>query len=317
MDCSIIIPTFNSEKYLKKCIDSVVSSDFDGDFEIIIVDGRSSDSTVNIASSYHGVNIIFSSNVSVSNSRNLGANKSSGDIIIFIDSDCVMHKFFLKNAQEFLKKYDCYGSFYQPDPSQGWVSKVWLDVERKHDGLVKWVTSGTLAVTRKAFEEVRGFNELLQAEEDEDFCYKIRKNNGSIYNDSKIASIHLGQSDSISEFFKKESWRGKSLIKPFFYLLSFKFSLFDAVILCYFLSLVATIALFKFTYIFYFATLYIVGIPFLFSIRATIATRKYSNFFKILLLYYVYFAARAWSIVQYKQWNNFFKKRVSLLKSGY
>lgn len=317
MDYSIIIPTFNSEKYLKKCIDSIFLSDFKGNFEIIIVDGGSSDSTVSIAASYHGVQIVTSSNVSVSNSRNLGVRNSSGNIIVFIDSDCLIHKFFLENAREFLKKYDCYGSFYQPDPSQSWVSKVWLDVERKHDGLVSWVTSGTLAVTRRAFEEVLGFNEALQAEEDEDFCYRIRKNNGLIYNDSKVASIHLGQSDSIGEFFKKESWRGKSLIKPKFSLVPFKFSLFDAVVLFYFFSIVCMIVFYNFTYIFCLGGLYIVIIPILFSIRTTIITRKYSNFFKILFLYYVYFLARSWSIIQYKQWNNFFKKTGYPLRSSY
>ena len=307
MDCSVIIPTFNSEKYIYKCLESILNSNTDEKYEIVIVDGGSTDLTVKIASSFQQVKVISSTNVSVSNSRNKGAAASSGDILIFIDSDCMMNKFLLRNARNYLKEYSCYGSFYKPDPSHGWISGLWLDIERKKDGIVKWLTSGTLAVTRKAFDGVGGFNESLQAEEDEDFCYRIRVDGGKIYNDSSVASIHLGQSDSISDFFRKEVWRGRSIIKPFLSVNLYKFSLFDFIIIVYFLSFICMVLSIFNNYFFYMSGLILILVPILFSLRSMIYIKNYRNFLKIFLLYYVYFFARSWSIIKYNQVKNFIK----------
>ena len=46
MDCSIIIPAYNSELYIRRCLESVLSSSFDKCFEVIVVDDGSTDSTV-------------------------------------------------------------------------------------------------------------------------------------------------------------------------------------------------------------------------------------------------------------------------------
>ena len=306
MDISIVIPTFNSDQYIDRCLNSIFKSDFNGKFDVIIVDGGSSDLTLEKAARYNDVKIISSSNVSISNSRNRGAYYSSGEIIIFIDSDCVVNDQLLKKSKFYLEKYACYGSFYNPDPSHGWVSTVWLDIERKKDGLVEWLTSGTLAVKRSLFNDVGGFNESLQAEEDEDFCFRIRASGGKIYNDSSVASVHLGQSNSLGHFFKKETWRGKSLLKPFVLIKSRKISLFDIIVLAYFLLvLIAIISIFKYK-IFLIWFFVAMAIPLLFTLRALFKGGDKNNFFKMLLLYNIYFLARAWSIIKYKQWKNFF-----------
>ena len=307
MDISIVIPTFNSEKYIDNCLKSIFKSDFNGQFEVVIVDGGSTDLTLEMAARYKNVVVISSSNISVSNSRNCGASISSGEIIIFIDSDCVVNDQLLKKSKLYLEKYACYGSFYNPDPSHGWVSTVWLDIERKKDGLVEWLTSGTLAVKRSLFNDIGGFNESLQAEEDEDFCYRIRASGGKIYNDSSVASVHLGQSNSLGDFFKKETWRGKSLLKPFKLIKYHKISLFDIIVLVYFASTVtAIISIYKYKLFF---TLFSIAllIPLLFTLRALFKIDHKNTFFKVFLLYNIYFFARAWSIIKYKQWKNFLR----------
>lgn len=89
MKFSIIIPVYNVEKYLKKCIDSVLNQTYQ-DFEIIIVNDGSTDNSSQILNNYKDndkIIIINQSNHGLSYSRNKGVEKSSGEYILFLDSD--------------------------------------------------------------------------------------------------------------------------------------------------------------------------------------------------------------------------------------
>jgi glycosyltransferase involved in cell wall biosynthesis len=92
MKISIIIPTLNSGKYLKKCLDSIFNQQYQ-DFEVIIVDGYSTDNTGDIFKEYQSVHknmsVIFRSPCGEPDAINVGIESSSGDIVAFIDSDDV------------------------------------------------------------------------------------------------------------------------------------------------------------------------------------------------------------------------------------
>lgn len=86
---SIIIPVYNVENYLTRCIDSVISQTFK-DFEIILVDDGSTDSTPQLCDSFsifENIKVYHKENGGSSSARNLGIKKSTGDWILFIDSD--------------------------------------------------------------------------------------------------------------------------------------------------------------------------------------------------------------------------------------
>ncbi len=86
---SIIVPVYNSEKYLKRCLDSLTSQTFD-DVEIVVVNDGSTDSSVNIVQDYLNdkrVRLINKENGGQASARNLGLVKSKGEYVIFIDSD--------------------------------------------------------------------------------------------------------------------------------------------------------------------------------------------------------------------------------------
>ena len=88
MKVSIIVPIYNAEKYLKKCINSILKQTYK-ELEIILINDGSTDKSKNIIESFHDKRIIFidKTNTGVGNTRNLGIEKSSGDYIMFIDSD--------------------------------------------------------------------------------------------------------------------------------------------------------------------------------------------------------------------------------------
>lgn len=87
---SIIVPMYNAERNLKECLDSIIHQDYEN-LEIILVDDGSNDSTLAICSQYSEKDprflIIRSGNEGVSNARNLGIEKASGEYVVFIDAD--------------------------------------------------------------------------------------------------------------------------------------------------------------------------------------------------------------------------------------
>lgn len=89
-DVSVIIPVYNVEKYLKKCIESVVNQK-GVDYEIILVDDGSTDSSPQIcdlyAEKYDNISVIHKENEGLGFARNSGLEKAKGEYIFFLDSD--------------------------------------------------------------------------------------------------------------------------------------------------------------------------------------------------------------------------------------
>ena len=87
---SVIIPVYNVEKYLNKCIDSILAQTYKN-IEIIIIDDGSTDNCGKICDEYalsdNRIKVIHKSNSGVSAARNDGIEISSGDYIVFVDSD--------------------------------------------------------------------------------------------------------------------------------------------------------------------------------------------------------------------------------------
>ena len=87
---SVIIPVYNAEPYLNRCIDSVLASAY-SDFEIILVNDGSTDRSPDICRAYaeNDIRVVFLSqeNRGVSSARNLGLEAARGEWIVFLDSD--------------------------------------------------------------------------------------------------------------------------------------------------------------------------------------------------------------------------------------
>ncbi len=87
---SIIVPVYNVEKYLNRCIDSVLAQTFT-DFELILVDDGSTDASGKICDEYSSkdsrIRVIHKQNGGLSDARNVGIEASIGDYLMFVDSD--------------------------------------------------------------------------------------------------------------------------------------------------------------------------------------------------------------------------------------
>lgn len=103
---SIIIPNYNGEKYLKRCLDSVVNQDYNRK-EIIIVDDGSSDKSLDIIKSYgHKVRLYKNKHHGPNMARKTGLDNASGEYIMFIDSDDYITDGAIKTLMAKFDEYD-------------------------------------------------------------------------------------------------------------------------------------------------------------------------------------------------------------------
>lgn len=88
MKLSVIIPAYNCEKYIQKCLEIIIG-EIDDFAEVIVVDDGSKDNTLAICRQYESknVHIIHQENQGVSMARNKGIEHSSGDYVMFVDAD--------------------------------------------------------------------------------------------------------------------------------------------------------------------------------------------------------------------------------------
>lgn len=216
---SIIIPTYNEEKYLHACLSSILDINYPKDgVEIIVVDNGSTDKTVDIAMDF-GAKILEDSSKNVSGLRNLGAEKATGEVLAFVDADCIVSKDWLTKAAIYFNNINivAWGSPPVLPEKQTWVQKTWFLIRYKEDNVqdVDWLETMNLFVRKEQFLAISGFNENLITCEDVDFSYRIRKH-GRIVSDYRIKVTHLGEASTVKEFMKKEIWRGKSNLKGIF-----------------------------------------------------------------------------------------------------
>lgn len=107
---SVIIPVYNAEDTLERCVDSVLQQTF-SDYEIIIIDDGSSDCSGKICDLYvvqdKRIHVIHQKNCGVSAARNAGIDAACGQYIMFIDSDDEIKQSFLKDYVVAIEKMDC------------------------------------------------------------------------------------------------------------------------------------------------------------------------------------------------------------------
>lgn len=100
---SVVVPCYQVEKYLAKCVDSILNQTFE-DYEIILVDDGSTDATVRIcdmyAEAHSNIKVVHKTNGGLSDARNVGIRHAKGTHICFIDSDDFIHPDYLKTMYQ-------------------------------------------------------------------------------------------------------------------------------------------------------------------------------------------------------------------------
>lgn len=106
---SVIVPVYNVEEYLRRCIDSILNQTYH-DIEIILIDDGSTDNSGKICDEYalkdNRIRVIHKENGGLSDARNVGLNSMKGKYVTFVDSDDYVEEFYIKYLYELLEKYN-------------------------------------------------------------------------------------------------------------------------------------------------------------------------------------------------------------------
>ncbi|MEM0313728.1 MAG: glycosyltransferase [Candidatus Bathyarchaeia archaeon] len=187
---SIVIPVKNGADQIKDLLDSLLEIDYDGDrLEVIVVDGRSTDATREIAQRYP-VKLVTEEEPGINGARNTGVRSSSGEIIAFTDYDCVVPNNWVKSiVREFQDpSVGCVGgsvSRYRDDFLSRYADESLIPVMRMFRKKVtidriqlpfSYPMGCNFAVRRSAIEKAGLFDELFTCGFDElEFVERICK----------------------------------------------------------------------------------------------------------------------------------------------
>lgn len=192
---SIIVPVYNVEKYLEKCLDSIINQSLK-EIEIICVNDCSLDKSLDILKKYKSVDdrvIIINNetNQRAGYSRNIGVERASGEYIGFIDSDDYIDEKYFEELYSTAKKYDSdivntnhvlYYDFLNKNIKKS-IFHIYDETELK--GKFDWDNSITIDSMGKLL--------ILKYNLNRNVCFKLWKREFLIKNDIKFVMDFLGE----------------------------------------------------------------------------------------------------------------------------
>jgi glycosyltransferase involved in cell wall biosynthesis len=184
--CSIVIPAFNTERYLDEAVESALAQTY-RPLEVVLVDDGSTDGTPALVDRYRGrenVQTLHAENGGPARARNLGAHAARGAFLAFLDSDDVWQP---TRIERCIARLDA-------EPGLAWVTADWYAIERgvvtqrrayrganalsfpadQLHGIARenFCTNGAV-IRRSAFERAGGFDETIHGAEDYDLWIRL------------------------------------------------------------------------------------------------------------------------------------------------
>jgi glycosyltransferase involved in cell wall biosynthesis len=121
---SIIIPTYNEEENISKCIYSLENQSYKN-FEILVIDDGSKDNTKKIIKKYKRVKLIEGEHKGPGFSRNIGAKNAEGEILVFVDADMTFDKNYLKDLiKPILDNKELIGTTHETEIAKN-IENIW------------------------------------------------------------------------------------------------------------------------------------------------------------------------------------------------
>jgi len=171
MNISVIVPFLNEERYIRRCVESLLAQEFERDrYEVIFVDNGSSDDSPRIVEAFPGVKLLTEMNGQVYTARNTGIGAASGEIIAFTDADCVVSPNWLSCIHEAIvadRATIVLGSTVFPSPKSALLQIIETYRNDHIDFVIKndikghlYAYTNNMAVRADVFERVGLFAEL-------------------------------------------------------------------------------------------------------------------------------------------------------------
>lgn len=196
---TVVIPSYNSEATIDRCLQSLKMQSFTGRYEIILVDS-STDRTPEIVTGRHS-DVTFThlkEKTDPGTARNLGASRAQGDVIAFIDSDCVATTEWLERISEsYCSGISAVGGAVRNGNQEGdlialagYIAEFREFIPGQPKREVRHIPTCNISYRKEIFESFGGFNKEYYPQEDLVFNYRLHAAGEKIIFDPSIQVYH-------------------------------------------------------------------------------------------------------------------------------
>jgi GT2 family glycosyltransferase len=220
---SVVVCVYNGERTLDACLASLKNINYP-DYEVIVVNDGSTDSSQQIAERYDYIRLINQENKGLSEARNVGIRAANGEIIAFTDSDCTADVDWLTHLVARFQSSDFAAvggpNLSPPDDSlvatcvavsPGAPAHVLLD-----DEIAEHIPGCNMAFRRDALAAIEGFDPIFRAAGDDvDVCWRLQ-NKGYKIGFSAAAVVWHFRRNTVRDYLKQQRGYGKAETLLFF-----------------------------------------------------------------------------------------------------
>lgn len=209
---SIVVPVKNGRKTLGECLQALALQTYKN-YEIILVDNNSSDSTKSIIlrfqQKYPNIKYFFEKKPGIGQARNTGEKQAQGEIILMTDADCFAPRYWAeKMAKPILNKkaIAAQGAFKKPQNANYWQEHFYAERNRIMEQNTKnqkidVLYSGNFAIKKSVLEEIEYSSQKMKTCNDVELMSRLKKNNYDVFFEP-IEVLHA-EPDNFLKVFKK------------------------------------------------------------------------------------------------------------------
>lgn len=201
MKISIVMPTYNSEKYIKQSIDSIINQEYQN-WELLIFDNCSDDNTVDIIGNYlnfdHRIKLCVEKDAGVSEALNKGFKKTTGEILCWLNSDDLyVSKFVFSDIAKIFNQYSPYfivSNFFNIDHKNIIIKTFYSFLPRKKIKNIFYynqIFTGAFFFKKDCFEKFKNFNINYKYAFEYEFIIFLLKNYIGLYVDNFYAAFRI------------------------------------------------------------------------------------------------------------------------------
>lgn len=207
---SVIVPLKNAEKFLALQLAALESQDYPGIWEVVVVDNGSTDGSLGVVEraqrTFTNLRCIRAVDKGGAGYvRNVGAKEAKGDFFVFVDADDVAAAGFLRAYGEAFHDHELVAGTLETESLNKlspWRLEPFTGSHRIALGYKPIVIACNLGISRRAFQDVGGFDEDCLIGEDVDFSWRLQLKGYEIF-DAPGAVLHYRYRDSVEATFRQ------------------------------------------------------------------------------------------------------------------
>lgn len=204
---SVVIPNYNNAATIGKCLEAAFDSQY-GNYEVIVVDDKSEDHSVEIIKQYPCKLICLENHAGASKARNTGGKNSIGEFIFFIDADCLLQKDTLSIVNRTILSLHHHtivsgkqdgvvigGTYTKLPYDEGFFSifqSVFVNYSETRTVNPDYIAAHAMVINAGAFKESEGFPEdFLPIIEDVEFTHRLKRSGFKLVVNPEIQVQHI------------------------------------------------------------------------------------------------------------------------------